>query len=94
LTPADPGYQVQVLTGRIAELESRLTRLEWAHRVSAQRATVQSVPGGAMINVTMTGTASVKAVPYLLGYSPVAGHGGVVVDVGASQLFIPVSAFL
>ena len=94
LTPADQGYQVQVLVDQIADLRAQVEVLKRIALVNAQRATVQSVPGGAMINVTFTATGSVQPVPYLLGYSPSVGHGGYVVDTGCTTLFIPVSAYL
>jgi len=95
LTPADNGYQVQKLSDRIAALEQQVDVLMRVLRSTGQRAVVQSVPGGAMINVTVTGSSNIIAVPYLLSYTPSIGHGGYLVDWnGNGVMFFPVSAYL
>jgi hypothetical protein len=95
-SPADPYHQLGKLMERIAALESQQGTLMRALNRSGQRATVQAAPSGGMVNVTMAGTGTVKSVPYLgTGfYTPSIGHGGVVVDLGDTVLFIPVSAYL
>jgi hypothetical protein len=96
VTPADLAYNFQRLVDRINALETQVGVMMRALGTVGQRATVQAVPGGAMINVTMAGTSTVKSVPFLgTGfYTPGVGHGGVVVPVGDSWLFVPVSAYL
>jgi hypothetical protein len=91
-SPADPGYQVAKLIDRIAQLEGQVGTLMRLVGVVGQRAEVVSA-AGAMCNVRFLATLTVAPVPYLLGYTPVPGHGGHVVDLGSGRMFIPVSAF-
>ena len=96
-TPADPGgaYLLQRLKDEVSDLRDQVAVLMRVLRATGQRAVVQSVPGGAMINVTVTGSSNIIAVPYLLGYSPSIGHGGYLVDWnGNGVMFFPVSAYL
>jgi hypothetical protein len=95
LTPADRGYQLQVLVDRVAALETRLSRQEWQTQVVVSRATVTSTPGGGMVNVQFAATGQVKAVPYQGGgYTPASGNIGLVFDTGSSIVFVPVTAYL
>lgn len=93
-TPADRGYQLQVLVDRIGTLESRVARLEWAGRVVVSRATVTAAASGAMVNVVFSATSQIRAVPYLRGYTPAINDPGLVFDSGVSIVFVPVSAFV
>jgi hypothetical protein len=94
VTPADKGYEVSRLFTRVADLEARLSRLEWAHRVNAQKAHVQTYVSGStcVVEFDATGNTAVVGFPYPF-YTPSSGHGGYVVDLGAGSMFLPVSAF-
>lgn len=94
LTPADRGYEVQKLVDEIAELRALVQTMMRMRSVSAQRAHVTAFSGGAMCTAQFDATLNTAAVPYLLGYTPTVGHGGLVVDFGGNTLFVPVSAFL
>lgn len=93
-SPAEPGYQVAKLIERIAALEEQVGVLMRLAGPAGQKARVFSFAGGAMCTVEFLATGTKTPVPYLLGYTPVSGHGGYVVDLGRGQrVFIPVSAF-
>jgi hypothetical protein len=94
LTPADRGYQFQVLVDRVAALEARQSRLEWAHRMNAQKAHITVYSGGSMCTVQFDATGNTTPVgfPYPF-YTPTVGHAGYVLDTGVGLLFIPVSSY-
>ena len=93
LTPADQGNELGNLLARVADLESRQDRLERQYRVTGSAATVTAFIGGSTTcTVQYTATGTTGSVRYLFGYTPVVGHGGVVVEFLANTFFIPASA--
>lgn len=94
LTPADRGWEIQVLVDRIAALEQQLGALMRTPRVTGQRAEVTAfTSGSSMCTVRFLATSNTAPMPYLLGYTPIPGHGGHVVDLGSGLIFIPASSF-
>lgn len=94
ITPAEPGYLFQQMSDRIAALEQQVGAVMRQLTRGDQQAMVCSFTvGSAQCVVEFLESGTRVPMSYPLGYTPVAGHGGHVLDLTSGQTFIPVSAF-